>query len=169
MATGATYVVKYRRRRDNKTDYNGRLNQLKSESTRLIVRPSNKYMTIQLTRYTQEGDIVLCSAKSSELKKLGWQHSTSSIPASYLTGFLCGAKGVKKSVSNAILDTGMNTSVKGSRIYAALKGALDAGLQIPYNESILPTDDRLTGKHISDSMAEDINNIKSKISELIKA
>jgi hypothetical protein len=38
--------------------------------------------------------------------------------------------------------------VKGSRIYAALKGAVDAGLEIPYNPEVLPDDSRISGEHI---------------------
>jgi hypothetical protein len=51
-------------------------------------------------------------------------------------------------VSEAILDIGLNPPVKGSRIYAALKGVLDAGLDIPHSEDVIPNDDRLSGKHI---------------------
>ena len=41
MARKAAYVVPYRRKREGKTDYKGRMNLLKSETTRLVVRPSN--------------------------------------------------------------------------------------------------------------------------------
>ena len=44
MATGPRYAVKFRRRREGKTDYKKRLNLLKSELPRFIVRISNKYI-----------------------------------------------------------------------------------------------------------------------------
>ena len=47
------------------------------------------------------------------------------------------------------MDIGINKSVKGSRVYAVLAGALDAGLKVPYGENILPDKDRLSGRHIA--------------------
>ena len=44
----------------------------------------------------------------------------------------------------------MNKSVKGSRLYAVLKGAVDAGLSIPHSEEALPAIERINGKSIAD-------------------
>jgi len=41
------------------------------------------------------------------------------------------------------------TPVKGSRVFAALKGAVDAGLKVPHSESILPDESRIKGEHIA--------------------
>jgi hypothetical protein len=38
--------------------------------------------------------------------------------------------------------------VKGSKIYAALAGALDAGINISHDPDILPDEARLSGEHI---------------------
>ena len=58
--------------------------------------------------------------------------------SAYLTGYLCGKKALKEGIEGAVLDLGLKTSINGSKIYAALKGAVDAGMNIPHNESILP-------------------------------
>ena len=50
MATGAKYVVQYRRKRELRTNYRKRLNLLKSGLTRLIARPSNKHLVLQLCK-----------------------------------------------------------------------------------------------------------------------
>ena len=39
---------------------------------------------------------------------------------------------------------------KGNKIYACLKGVLDAGLNVPHSIEILPPEDRLSGKHIEE-------------------
>jgi hypothetical protein len=51
-------------------------------------------------------------------------------------------------VKDAVLDVGLNPPVKGSRIYAALKGAVDGGLEVPYNPDVIPDESRITGEHI---------------------
>ena len=48
-----------------------------------------------------------------------------------------------------ILDIGLNQSVGGSRIYALLKGAVDAGLKIPHSADILPKPERINADHIA--------------------
>jgi large subunit ribosomal protein L18 len=65
-----------------------------------------------------------------------------------LTGYLAGLRAKSRGVSGAILDIGLNPPVKGSRIYAALKGAVDAGLEVPHSPDILPDDSRVSGEHI---------------------
>ena len=98
--------------------------------------------------YNKKGDKVLVSAHSGEIKKLGWKFNTSNIPCAYLTGYLLGIKAKKKNINEAILDIGLNTSTKGSRIYASLKGVIDAGLNITHKEEILPDEKRISGEHI---------------------
>lgn len=150
MATTKTFNVPYRRKREGKTNYKRRLGLLKSEKPRLVVRISLKHATAQLINYEPAGDKILVSAHSAELSKLGWKGSTGNLPASYLTGYLIGKKAKSKNVSEAILDLGLRTSVTGSRVYAVLKGAVDAGLNVPHSDDILPSADRLSGKHIAE-------------------
>ncbi len=144
----------HRRRREGKTDYRQRLKMLKSAKPRLIVRKSNKGFLCQVIEYQTTGDKVLVSSSSRELPKLGWNFSGGNIPAAYLTGLLCGKKAAENGVEYAILDSGLYTSVKGSRLYAALKGAVDGGLEVPHSKEVLPPQERVSGKHIADYAAK---------------
>ena len=88
------------------------------------------------------------SAHSRELEKYGWQINKGNIPSAYLVGLLAGTKAIKKNIKNAILDLGLQKSVKGSRVYAVLKGCIDAGLGIASKENMLPSEERIKGTHI---------------------
>ena len=96
------------------------------------------------------GDVIKVSSHSQNLKKFGWSYNTGNLPAAYLVGFLLGKKAIKAKLDDAILDIGSQKSIKGSRIYTVLAGALEAGLKIPHNKEILPSKERLMGKHIID-------------------
>ena len=63
--------------------------------------------------------------------------------------FRSGKKAGKNGITTAILDIGLNTPIHGSRVFTALKGAIDAGLQISCDASAFPSEDRMTGKHIA--------------------
>jgi large subunit ribosomal protein L18 len=139
----------FKRRKQGKTNYQRRLGLLKSRKSRLIVRKSLKNIRVQLIGYEQTGDKILASAFSGELKKLGWTYNCGSLPAAYLTGMLCGSKAVKAGEKEAVLDIGTYEPINKCKLYAALKGALDAGLKLPYNEKALPDENRLTGAHIA--------------------
>ena len=53
--------------------------------------------------------------------------------------------------------------------FAALKGALDAGLDIPFEETALPKEDRISGKHIEDyANSLDSATLNAKFSKMIK-
>ncbi|MCX8201595.1 MAG: 50S ribosomal protein L18, partial [Candidatus Caldarchaeum sp.] len=92
----------------------------------------------------------LLTVSSDVLSKYGWKASFKSVPAAYLTGLLAGKKAVENGIKEAIVDLGLYRSVKGSRLYAVVKGAAEAGLEIPFNEEVMPDEDRLYGKHIVD-------------------
>jgi large subunit ribosomal protein L18 len=148
MAQGPTYRVKFRRRREGKTNYYRRRSLLVSRRPRLVVRKTNSRTIVQIIDANVVGDMTVASAVSSELTKYGWTAGTSSLPTSYLTGYLAGLRAKARGVENAVLDIGLNPPVKGSKIYAALKGAVDAGLLVPHNPDILPDDSRVSGEHI---------------------
>ena len=173
MAKGSKYVVQYRRKRKGKTDYNKRLETLKSGSHRMVIRPSDKHIIVQIIEYKEAGDIVKASAHSTELKKFGWTFSTSNTPAAYLTGLLCGFRGCSNGIKDAILDIGLNPSIKGSRLYAALRGAVDSGFKIPHDASIFPDEGRIKGEHIATyrnrkDIPEKFVEVKGKIMEGFK-
>jgi len=160
MAQKKIFTVPFRRKRLGKTDYKKRLGLLKSKTLRLVVRRSNKHIVAQLVKYADKGDVIINSVSSNNLKKYGWDKSTGSIPAAYLVGLLIG-KMSKGQV--AILDLGLQIPVSGSRLYAVLKGAVDSGLKINYSEEVIPTEDRLSGKHISDDVSKAFEKVKQKI------
>lgn len=147
-------IVPHRRRREGKTNYRKRLKTVKSKQLRFVVRKSSKNIYCQIIEYQTKGDQTLTSANSLELKKFGWNTDCGNLPAAYLTGLLCGQKAKKNKIESAIMDTGLHTSVHGSRLYATLKGALDGGLQIPHSQEAFPSEERVSGKHIADYAAK---------------
>jgi len=163
MKQGPRYHVKPRRRREGRTDYRKRLNLLRSRKVRMVVRKSLKNTQIQFIEYKESGDSIIASAKSNELSKYNWKHSTSTTPAAYLTGLLAGKRASDKGISECVLDIGRQQSVTGSKLFASLKGVLDAGIDCPHNEEKIPKEDRLMGKHLDKDITPAVNDVKSKI------
>lgn len=148
MAHGSRYKVAFKRRREGKTDYGARLKLIGLDKHRLVVRVTGNHTIAQIVDVELSGDQTLVSAHSQELKNMGWLGSGKNTSAAYLTGYLCGKKAIKEGIEGAVLDMGLQSSTKGSRVYAVLKGAIDAGLEIPYKDIILPDEDRIKGEHI---------------------
>lgn len=164
MTHGPRYKVKTRRRREGKTDYRTRLGLLKSRKTRIVVRKTIKNTQVQFVEYNELGDKILVSAMSKELaNKYNWKYSTSSTPAAYLTGLLAGKRAADKGIKEGVLDIGRYVPVTGSKVFAALKGVLDAGVECSFNEEKIPSDDRLFGKHINKDIEPSVKDIKNKI------
>ena len=156
----------FRRRKAGVTDYRRRLKLLRGRMPRAVVRVSNTRTTCQLVSWAADGDLVAVSMTGSDLvKKYGWPEGRSlkSVPASYLVGFAMGKAAVASGANEAVLDIGLAANSRGGRVYAALKGMSDAGLEIPHNEDVYPEEDRLNGAHIDDKMAKDIESTKKKI------
>jgi len=65
-----------------------------------------------------------------------------------LTGFLLGTK-AKGKIKEGIADLGLSYTIKSSREYALLKGAVDAGLNISHSKNIFPSEERIRGEHIA--------------------
>lgn len=158
-----TYAVPFRRKRTGKTDYKKRLYLLTSGKNRVVVRRSLKHLTIQLVKTGQNGDIVLASAHTRELAKLGWKHATSNTPAAYLCGLLFARKSMEKGHSEGVLDIGRNTSMKGGVLYSAVKGILDNGFNVPIGKEALPEEKRLKGEHIAEYAKKTQGNQFSKV------
>lgn len=170
MAKGPRYRVPYRRRREAKTDYKARRILATSDRPRFVVRPSAKNITIQLVESRIEGDYILAQASSKELEGYGWLGSRKNTPAAYLLGILAGRKALKGGIKEAILDIGLSRPTKGGRVFAAVKGALDAGLEVPCDSEILPEPSRIEGKTISDysKMIEDPHDFERLFSGYVK-
>ena len=163
MAKNAVYRVKMRRRREGKTDYRKRLELLKSGKIRAVVRKTNRRIIVQLIRYRESGDVVLVSITSDKLKDYGWNKSLKSTPASYLTGYLAGKTALKKNIKEAVLDIGRFPAIEGSRLFAALKGMVDAGLEIPHGDNVFPSEDRIKGKHLGEEVVKMFEEVKDKM------
>ena len=164
MKQGPRYHVKPKRQRDGKTDYRKRLKLLKSRKTRIVVRKSLKNTRVQFIEYSPKGDKILVSAVSNELiKNYNWKYSVSTTPAAYLTGLLAGKKAKEHGINEGILDIGRYIPTTGSKLFAALKGVLDAGINCPHDSTKMPNEDRLMGKHLNKEIMPVVNDIKSKI------
>jgi large subunit ribosomal protein L18 len=164
MNQGPRYQMKPRLRREGRTDYRLRLALLKSGEPRIVVRRSLKNIRVQFIEYTETGDRVVVSAMGSDLaKQFKWKHSLSSTPAAYLTGLLAGSKAKKEGLKSGVLDIGRQVPVKGSKVFAALQGVLDAGITCPHGEEMIPDQDRLFGKHIDKKIEQDVTSIKNDI------
>ncbi|CAE6450055.1 unnamed protein product [Rhizoctonia solani] len=166
------YQVKYRRRREGKTDYYARKrlvvqakNKYNAPKYRLVVRFSNKNITVQVVYARLQGDFVLVAANSRELPRYGIEHGLTNWTAAYATGLLAARRALTKlgladkyqgvaepdgtiSLTEAIegaprpfkayLDVGLKRTSTGSRVFGALKGASDGGIFIPHSEKRFP-------------------------------
>ena len=168
MAKGPRQRNQYRRRRSGETDYRRRLKLLKSGNSRAVVRVSNTRVVCQVVSWEKDGDKVELSVTGDDLvSKYAWPESNSrkNIPASYLVGYALGKSALAAGHDQAVLDIGLAASTPGNRVFAALKGMVDAGLEIPHGDTVIPEEDRLNGSHIADSYASSVEKTKSKIEE----
>ncbi|WP_456368918.1 50S ribosomal protein L18 [Thermococcus sp.] len=150
MARGPRYRVPFRRRREGKTNYHKRLKLLKSKKPRLVVRKSLNHHIAQIVVYDPKGDKTIVSAHTRELMRdFGWKGHGGNTPSAYLLGLLIGYKAKQAGIEEAILDIGLHPPTRGSSIFAVLKGAVDAGLNVPHSEEIFPEDYRINGEHIA--------------------
>lgn len=147
--TKAKHTLKLKRRREQKTDYHKRLNLLKSGKTRLVVHISNRFVLAQLVNYSRDGDETIASAHSKELEKLGFVGGKN-LSTCYLTGYLLGKKGAKEELGEVILDSGLRTPIKGGKVFAVQKGAVDAGLNVLHSAEAFPSEERIAGKSVEE-------------------
>jgi len=172
MAKGPHYRLPFKRRKAGKTDYKARKAFLLSRKLRLVIRVSLKNTLAQIIIAKPKGDEVIVSAHSRELSRnFGWLAFRGNIPTAYLTGLLCGLKAKEKGVEEAILDIGLNPPAKGGRIFAALRGVVDAGLTIPYNEEKVPDEGRIEGQHIAEyaeELAENPEDYTARFSKYLE-
>jgi len=214
------FQVKFKRRREGKTDYYARKRLITQEKNkyntpkyRLVVRFSNRNVTTQIVYARIEGDVVLAAAYSHELPRYGIKVGLANYSAAYATGLLLarrllkklkldaiytGAKEANGAVFNvedvdgqpgaftAYLDVGLRRTTTGAKVFGALKGAVDGGINIPHSEKRFPGYDsekkefkadihrrHIFGLHVSDYMkqlkGEDEDAYKRQFSQYIKA
>jgi large subunit ribosomal protein L5e len=89
------FQVKFRRRREGKTDYRARLrlvaqdkNKYNTPKYRLVVRFTNKDITCQIAYARIEGDVIVCAAYAHELPRYGVKVGLTNYSAAYCTGLL---------------------------------------------------------------------------------
>lgn len=97
------FQVKYRRRREGKTDYYARKrlitqakNKYNAPKYRLVVRFTNKDIVVQIVYARLQGDFVLAAAHSHELPRYGINHGLTNWTAAYATGLLCARRALTK-------------------------------------------------------------------------
>jgi len=153
-----------RRLREEKTNYKKRGTMLMGKRDFITVNITNENTQVQVLKPGMAGDKVVASAHSRYLLEKGWKGSRKSVPAAYLTGYLAGKKALGQGAKNAILYTGTRRYTQ--RMAAALKGVIDAGLEVPANEETFPPEGRLNGEHLT--VKNEISKIKSTIDSEVK-
>ena len=130
----------------------------------ITVNITNENTQVQILKPGMAGDKVVASAHSRYLLEKGWKGSRKSVPAAYLTGYLAGKKALGKGAKDAILYTGTRRYTQ--RMAAALKGVVDAGVQVPVNEETFPPEDRINGEHLT--VKNEVSKMKSTIDSEVK-
>ncbi|KMZ71085.1 60S ribosomal protein L5-1 [Zostera marina] len=161
------FQVKFKRRREGKTDYRARVrlinqdkNKYNTPKYRFVVRFTNKDIVAQIISSSIAGDLVLASAFAHELPRYGLKVGLTNYSAAYCTGLLLARRVLKileldeeyegnveasgedyyvepsegRRPFRALLDVGLIRTTTGNRVFGALKGALDGGLDIPHGE-----------------------------------
>ncbi|MGY5150077.1 MAG: 50S ribosomal protein L18 [Candidatus Nitrosopumilus sp. bin_68KS] len=153
-----------RRLREEKTNYKKRGTMLMGKRDFITVNITNENTQVQILTPGMEGDKVVASAHSRYLLEKGWKGSRKSVPAAYLTGYLAGKKALGKGAKDAILYTGTRRYTQ--RMAAALKGVIDAGVQVPANDETFPPENRLNGEHLT--VKNEVSKMKSTIDSEVK-
>jgi large subunit ribosomal protein L5e len=216
------FQVKYRRRRECKTDYYARKrlilqdkNKYKTPKYRFVVRRTNRDIVCQIFSSDLTHDVCLASAYSHELKRYGVKVGYTNYAAAYATGLLLArrvndkfklaykgkekadgedydivseeSEDQEKSPFKALLDVGLFRTTTGARVFGALKGAVDGGLNIPHNGRRFPGSSKdgkdiksdpethkkyIIGGHVADYMKkleeDDADAYKQQFSRFIK-
>ncbi|TIA87678.1 hypothetical protein E3P99_03038 [Wallemia hederae] len=97
------YQVKYRRRREGKTDFYARKrlvtqakNKYNAPKYRLVVRFTNKDIICQIVSSKLQGDVVLTHARARELPRYGIKHGLTSWSSAYAVGLLVARRALTK-------------------------------------------------------------------------
>lgn len=97
------FQVKYKRRREGRTDYYARKrlitqdkNKYNTPKYRLVVRFSNRDITTQIAYARIQGDVVLAAAYSHELPRYGVKSGLTNYASAYATGLLLARRLLQK-------------------------------------------------------------------------
>uniref|UniRef100_A0A674GH60 Ribosomal protein L5 n=1 Tax=Taeniopygia guttata TaxID=59729 RepID=A0A674GH60_TAEGU len=184
------YQVKFRRRREGKTDYYARKrlviqdkNKYNTPKYRMIVRVTNRDIICQIAYARIEGDMIVCAAYAHELPKYGVKVGLTNYAAAYCTGLLLARRLLNKFGLDKIYEG--QVEVTGNKVFGALKGAVDGGLSIPHSTKRFPGYDseskefnaevhrkHIMGQNVADYMRylmeEDEDAYKKQFSQYIK-
>jgi len=140
-------------------------NKYNSPKYRLVVRKTNTDIICQIAFATLQSDRILAAAYSHELKKYGIKAGLKNYAASYATGLLIARRVLAKLGKDlhdkyagqskpdgkyfvveevegerrpfyVLLDVGLNRTTTGAKIFAAMKGAADGGLEVPHSKQM---------------------------------
>jgi len=164
------FKVKFRRRREAKTDYYARKrlimqdkNKYKTPKYRFVVRRTNRDVVCQIFSSDLNHDVCLASAYAHELRRYGVHFGLTNWAAFYAVGLLLARRVNKKfnldyeghaEVSGedyhvepnmgqaapfrALLDVGLVRTTTGARVFGALKGVCDGGVDVPHKDRRFP-------------------------------
>jgi len=145
-------LIDKKRRIENKTNYLKRRRLLESKNPRIIIRKTNRYIIFQYVETKIAQDNVKFMLTSNALLDYGWPKekagSLKSLGAAYLAGILFGK--LIKNEKQAIIDTGLIRNTKGSKIHAGIKGIIDSGAKLSFNQEMFPEDKRICNENIKD-------------------
>lgn len=153
-----------RRRKEAKTNYKKRLEFLKSNTPRIVLRKTNKYLIAQYITSKEAQDTVVFGVDSRKLLNHGWPESLKGglkgITAAYLLGMLVGKRIVKEKLETPIADFGLYRVIPKTKLHSFVNGLIDAGIKMKDNSENFPEKERKEGKHIKNLKFDEI---KSKI------
>jgi len=178
---------------------------------RMVVRFTNRDIICQFVYARLEGDHILSAAYAHELPRYGIKVGLTNFAAAYATGLLLARRTLKqlqldevyvgkesadgeffevepqgeRRPFRAYLDVGLARTTTGNKVFAAMKGAVDGGVDIPHNEKRFPKYSkeegfkpeelrrRIFGQHIAEYMRmlaeEDKSAYEARFSQYIKA
>jgi len=187
-------------------------NKYNTPKYRMIVRFTNKDIICQIAYARIEGDVIVCAAYAHELPRYGVKVGLTNYASAYCTGLLLARRLLKKfgldqtyegqvepdgeefcvedvdgapGAFRAYLDVGLARTTTGARVFGALKGAADGGIDIPHSNRRFPGydaeskefnaqvhRDHIMGKHVADYMTylqeNDEEAYKRQFSQFIK-
>jgi large subunit ribosomal protein L5e len=140
-------------------------NKYKTPKYRFVVRVTNRDIITQIIAADLTHDVVLAAAYAHELPRYGIKLGLTNYAAAYATGLLL-ARRVNAKFSldyegqttvdgedfnvepsededakkpfKALLDVGLARTTSGARVFGALKGATDGGIDVPHNDHRFP-------------------------------
>merc|ERR1712226_408084 len=168
-------------------------NKFNTPKYRMIVRCTNKDVVCQIAYSRMQGDIIVAAAYSHELPKYGLSVGLKNYAAHYCTGLLLARRVLNKFKLDELyvgqteadgeeynvepvddgprpfrcfLDVGLNRTTTGNKVFGALKGALDGGLDIPHNNKRFPGFDDESKEF--DAEPHQLEDLYSKVHENIR-